>query len=126
MFHFWREVVSREIVHVEIEPLLDAPLDSKVSLRALPGLRSIENESVPALVQRTREFVASGDDSFALLINLSGAAMFSQRRARGIAQHRRGRSDSARRPGILSHSQIHVMGLCQGLSSGSQSNLADD
>jgi AraC-like DNA-binding protein len=75
---FWREVFGRKLVHVDIEPLADAPFEATATLRALPGLRRLSCASTAARTQRTRELVADGDDGFALLINMGGAMTASQ------------------------------------------------
>jgi AraC-like DNA-binding protein len=75
---FWREVFGRKLVHVDIEPLADEPFEATATLRALPGLRSLSCASTAARTQRTREFVADGDDGFALLINVNGTLAASQ------------------------------------------------
>jgi AraC-like DNA-binding protein len=76
---FWREELGRKFCHVDIEPLPGVPFESEVSLRALPGLCTMDCISSPARQQRTREFVADGDDAIFLPINLAGAPTFSQR-----------------------------------------------
>jgi AraC-like DNA-binding protein len=75
---FWREVFGRKLVHVDIEPLANAPFEATATLRALPGLRSLSCASSTARTRRTRELVADGDDGFALLINVSGTLAASQ------------------------------------------------
>jgi AraC-like DNA-binding protein len=76
---FWREVIGRKFCHVDIEPLPGVPFESEVTLRALPGLGMMDCISSPARQQRTREFVADGDDAIFLPINLIGGPTFSQR-----------------------------------------------
>src|SRR5688572_11916556 len=76
---FWREELGRKFCHVDIEPLAGVPFESEVTLRALPGLCTMDCISSPARQQRTREVVADGDDAIALAINLVGAPTFSQR-----------------------------------------------
>jgi AraC-like DNA-binding protein len=75
---FWREVFGRKIVHVDIEPLTDAPFEATATLRALPGLRSLSCTSTAARTHRTRPLLADGDDGFALLINVRGTLAASQ------------------------------------------------
>jgi hypothetical protein len=108
---FWRDVVGREIVHVDIEPRSDAPLESKVSLRALPGLRSFECIASPAQVRRTQAFVADGDDSFALLVNVSGAMTFSQRGHEVSLDAGEAVLIMHAEPSIMNHMQIHMVGV---------------
>lgn len=75
---FWREAFGRKLVQVDIEPLAGTPFEAKATLRALPGVRSLSCASTAARTQRTRGLVADGDDSFALLISVSGELTASQ------------------------------------------------
>ncbi len=75
---FWREVFGRKLVHVEIEPLTDAPFEAAATLRALPGVRSLSCSSTAARTHRPRGLIADGDDSIALLVSTSGALKASQ------------------------------------------------
>lgn len=74
---FWREVFGRKLVQIEIEPLA-APFEATATLRDLPGVRNLSCRSTAARTQRTRGLIADGDDSLALLINMSGAMTASQ------------------------------------------------
>jgi AraC-like DNA-binding protein len=76
---FWRDVVGREIVHLDIEPLSDHPFEAEMTLRALPGLRTVACVGSAACYRRTPEFLADGDDAIVLQINLGGAMSASQR-----------------------------------------------
>jgi AraC-like DNA-binding protein len=75
---FWREVFGRKLVRVDVEPLANAPFEATATLRAWPGLRFMSCVSTAARTRRTREFVADGDDGFALLINVGGTLAASQ------------------------------------------------
>src|SRR5262245_2520893 len=76
---FWREWFARKVVRVDVAPLSDENFAALATLRAWPGLRSISWVSAPALMARERAVVADGDDTVALLINLSGDTSATQR-----------------------------------------------
>jgi len=108
---FWREMLGRKFCHVDIEPLPGVPFESEVSLRALPGLRTMDCISSPARQQRTREFVAGGDDAIALPMNLVGAPTFSQR-GREVSL---GVGEAVivlqAEPAVMTYSQVHGIAL---------------
>ena len=73
---FWREMLARKLLSVDLEPSPDLPFQAEVTLRALPGVRLVWCRAVtPVSCRRTPEIVAEGDDSFALLLNRNGAQM---------------------------------------------------
>jgi AraC-like DNA-binding protein len=76
---FWRDWFARKVVRVDLALLSDQHFEAVATLRAWPGLRSISWVSAPALMARPRDVIADGDDSVAVLINLSGATTASQR-----------------------------------------------
>ena len=52
----WRDVVSRTLLHVDVEPLSDLPLEVEATLRALPGLRTVSScVGSPYRMWRTQE-----------------------------------------------------------------------
>jgi len=76
---FWREFFARKVVLCDIEAESDLPFHAEATLLEWPGLRAMWAEtSTPQRLQRTREMVAKGDDSFALLIKQSGLLAVSQ------------------------------------------------
>ena len=73
---FWREMLGRQLLSVELEPEPELPFQAEVTLRALPGLRTVWCRAItPISCRRTPEIVAEGDDAFALLLNRNGAQM---------------------------------------------------
>ena len=64
---------GRQVVQADIAPLSDDPFQTDVTLRALPGLRTLSCTSSLQRMQRSRALVADGDDDLALLINGGGA-----------------------------------------------------
>jgi AraC-like DNA-binding protein len=76
----WREVVSRNLLRVDVEPLLDLPLEVEATLRASPGLRLMSScVTSPFRMRRTQEHIADNEDEFGLVLNLDGQAMMWQR-----------------------------------------------
>ena len=77
----WRDVISRKLLHLTIDPLSDRPFRAKASLRSLPGLRIGTGMIGAALHQRTRTIIADDNDDIALLVNLSGPFLIHGRHA---------------------------------------------
>jgi AraC-like DNA-binding protein len=69
----WREMFGRKVVRADLAFLSEGPLDAEVTLRALPGLRTMACVTPLGRMARTPELLADGDDDIALLINGSGA-----------------------------------------------------
>jgi AraC-like DNA-binding protein len=76
---FWREVVVRKLIKLDVEPLSDTPFKAEATLFSWPGLRTGAWVSVAASWPRRREHVADGDDALAVVINRSGTVTTSQR-----------------------------------------------
>jgi AraC-like DNA-binding protein len=76
---FWREFFARKVVLCEIEVESGLPFQAEATLLEWPGLRAVWAETyTPQRLRRTREMVAEGDDSFALLIKQRGLMAVSQ------------------------------------------------
>ena len=69
----WREMFGRQVVRADLAFLSEGPLEAEVTLRALPGLRTMACVTPLGRMARTPELLADGDDDLALLINGSGA-----------------------------------------------------
>ena len=77
---FWREVFARKIVQIDIEPDTDMPFEASATVQALPGASLLSPcHSTPATLRRTSRLVGDGDDSVAILANLDGLVVGSQR-----------------------------------------------
>lgn len=77
---FWREVFVRKIVQIDIEPDATTPFEASATLQALPGASLLSPcHSTPATLRRTSRLVGDGDDSVAILANLDGQIVGSQR-----------------------------------------------
>jgi AraC-like DNA-binding protein len=107
----WRELFGRKVVRVDLEPLSDDQFEVEATLRAMPGLRTMTCITSPARMRRTPEMVSQGADSFAVLMNLTGAMTLSQR-GREVSL---GAGDAVvclhTEPSAMIHSQVHVMSL---------------
>jgi AraC-like DNA-binding protein len=69
---FWRDVLTRKLLRVAIDPLTDRPFRAAASLRTLHGVRMGVGRLGPTISRRTRQIVADDNDDVALLINLDG------------------------------------------------------
>jgi AraC-like DNA-binding protein len=76
---FWREVMGRQMLHVDIEPLRDGPFQLDAELRAMAGLRTMSCTSSPFRMQRTAEIVARSNDDLGVVVNLGEKALVRQR-----------------------------------------------
>jgi AraC-like DNA-binding protein len=74
----WREVIGRQIVHIDIDPLSDGPFEAETTLRALPGLRTMTSVGAAARYRRTAGLIADGDDAVVLQVNLGGSMSVTQ------------------------------------------------
>ncbi|HET6160793.1 MAG TPA: helix-turn-helix domain-containing protein [Dongiaceae bacterium] len=77
---FWREVFARKIVQIDVEPDTDIPFEASATIQALPGASLLSPcHTTPATLRRTSRLVGDGDDSVAILANLDGLIVGSQR-----------------------------------------------
>jgi len=72
-FDIWRDVVTRKLLRLAIDPLSDQPYRAKAALRYLPSLRVGFGRVGPAIHHRTRAIAAAENDDIALLVNLGGS-----------------------------------------------------
>jgi AraC-like DNA-binding protein len=75
----WRELFARRMMRVDLEPLHNRPLESEISLRALPGLRMVTSTLSGGRLQRRGELLADGRDDLTLFVSFSGDCVVSQR-----------------------------------------------
>jgi AraC-like DNA-binding protein len=76
---YWRDFFSREICHVDIEPQTDATIDADATMLMLPGIGlGWCNSYTPACWTRTADLVKDGNDSYALVMPVSGTMVRSQ------------------------------------------------
>lgn len=71
-FEMWREVLTRKLLRVAIDPLDPNPFAARVMMRAQHGFRLAMGEIGPTISRRTRAVVAADNDDLALMVNLSG------------------------------------------------------
>lgn len=75
----WREVIGREIVRVDIEPLPDRPFYVDANLRRLPDLAIMSADMSEFRLGRSPELVADGNDDLRLAVNIAGDETVVQR-----------------------------------------------
>jgi len=68
----WRDVLTRKLLRVAIDPVSDRPFRAKAALRAQHGVRMGVGQLGPTISRRTRQIVADDNDDVALLVNLEG------------------------------------------------------
>ncbi len=68
----WRDVLTRKLLRLAIDPLSDRPFRAEASLRAQHGIRLGLGLMGPTLSHRTRQIVADDNDDVALLVNIDG------------------------------------------------------
>jgi hypothetical protein len=73
----WREHYGRVMLRVDLEPVKDIAFEARMSSMALPGLQLVEASASPAIISRSGEFLADGNDDIMLAINRMGAALVS-------------------------------------------------
>jgi AraC-like DNA-binding protein len=74
----WREEMGRLVLRLDIEPLPDAAFHADITLRPLPGLLTASTTIGGMREQRTTELISDGNDTIALVINLSAPFFGSQ------------------------------------------------
>jgi AraC-like DNA-binding protein len=75
----WREVVSRQFIGMDSEPLADVPFYVALNARDLPGLTIGDVMLSGTHDKRSRETLNDGKSDFALCINLYGDYVISHR-----------------------------------------------
>ena len=68
----WRDVLTRKLLRMAIDPVTDRPFRAEASLRAQHGVRMGVGRLGPTVSHRTRQIVADDNDDVALLVNLDG------------------------------------------------------
>ncbi len=74
----WRDLVSRKLLQVDVQPLSDEPFQAQVQLRALPGLRFAWGSFDASSNRRTKEIAALDNDDFIVLMNLDDNFVVTQ------------------------------------------------
>jgi AraC-like DNA-binding protein len=73
----WREEFGRAIVHVEIEPVANEPLQAEATLGQVLDLRWMKFRGSAMRFDRTRQMAASGGDHIGLIINRDNGSPLS-------------------------------------------------
>ena len=68
----WREHYGHTIFRAEVQPVCDASFQAAVISRALPQLHLLSGALSAVRIERTREFLADGNNDVALVINRAG------------------------------------------------------
>jgi AraC-like DNA-binding protein len=68
----WREHYAHTIFRAEVQPACAASFQAAVIFRALPQLQLLSGALSAVRIERTREFLADGNDDVALIINRAG------------------------------------------------------
>lgn len=87
---FSREVFGRKIVHADIEPEPGQVFRFDIAMREFSALRVHFSTVSPLTLRRTREFLADGDDSFALVVSLAGSGLAEQAARQTVLHSRDG------------------------------------
>jgi AraC-like DNA-binding protein len=68
----WRDVLTRKLLRLAIDPVSDRPFRAEASLRAQHGVRMGVGRLGPTISHRTRQIAADDNDDVALLVNIDG------------------------------------------------------
>ncbi|MCC8984494.1 helix-turn-helix transcriptional regulator [Bradyrhizobium acaciae] len=74
----WREHFGRCVVHADIEPLSDIPLQADASLQSVQGLRTLALKGTSMRFTRLQANLADGDDSVGFIFSAPGRSQLSQ------------------------------------------------
>ncbi|WP_420966697.1 helix-turn-helix domain-containing protein [Bradyrhizobium sp. B120] len=75
----WREHFGRCVVHADIEPLSNIPIQADASLQAVQGLRMLALKGTSMRFNRLQANLADGDDSVGVIFCSPGRSQLSQR-----------------------------------------------
>jgi AraC-like DNA-binding protein len=107
----WRELFARRMMRVDLEPLRDRPLESEISLRALPGLRMVTSTLSAGRLQRRGELLADGRDDLTLFVSLGGDCVVSHRGRKVALARGEGVLMSACEPAETLHVDMKGVGI---------------
>jgi AraC-like DNA-binding protein len=71
-FEAWRDIISRKLLRLSIDPLSEAPFRADAMLRSQHGLTIGVGEIGASINRRTRDIVATDNDDLVLIANLDG------------------------------------------------------
>ncbi|PDT75993.1 AraC family transcriptional regulator [Bradyrhizobium sp. C9] len=74
----WREHFGRCVVHADIEPLSNIPLQADASLLTVQGLRTLALKGTSMRFERSQASLADGDDSVGVIFCSPGMSQLSQ------------------------------------------------
>jgi AraC-like DNA-binding protein len=70
-----RDMIGREFLRIDIEPLPDRPFHVEGTLRTLPGVRMLSTYTLGLRMQRTKELTADGNDCLYLAVMSVGVGI---------------------------------------------------
>jgi len=68
----WRDMITRKLLRLAIDPLSEQPFGARASMRAQHGLSMGVGRLSPSVSHRTHDIVAADNDDVVLFVNLSG------------------------------------------------------
>jgi AraC-like DNA-binding protein len=71
-FELWRDVLTRKLLRLAIDPLSEGPFEADAMLRSQHGLTIGLGDTGPSIGHRTNEIVSRDNDDLVLLANLKG------------------------------------------------------
>jgi AraC-like DNA-binding protein len=75
----WRDMISRKLIALQIDPLSEVPFEVSATLRKLPGLDCGLGFGTASINRRTRSIIAHDNDDLALIVNIEGKIIASHR-----------------------------------------------
>ncbi len=76
-FDLWRDIVTRKLLRLAIDPLSAAPFYANASLRSQHGLSVGAGDVGATVSHRTRDIVSSDNDDLVLIVNMRGTFLIS-------------------------------------------------
>jgi AraC-like DNA-binding protein len=76
---YWREVIGRTILRMEVSPLRGRPLRVSLAGRLLPGLVILRGVNGGLRLERTPELITDGNDDLHLPLTVSGVSIVNLR-----------------------------------------------
>src|SRR5689334_18145727 len=75
----YREVLGRELLRMDVEPVADDPFRVDLTIHPFPGVTVMSATTYAMRGQRTRELTGDGVDTIGLVVNLRGPYTDSRR-----------------------------------------------
>jgi AraC-like DNA-binding protein len=110
---FWREVVCRQVVKIDVEPVGEHPFTAEGRFFALPGLRMMQGSGSDVRYERTKALIAEDNDvpQFCMGIVLGGRWSFAQRGREFVLGAGDAVTISHEDPAVIAHRRPKHLGL---------------